>query len=57
MTRKTSKTATHRHVANCTVKFSNVKHKFGGDMIRVVFSNGEVTTLSAKRFNELFTVN
>lgn len=57
MPSKSKNTASHRSVANCTVKFAKVKDLLGSEMIRVVFSNGEKTTMTTKRFNELFSVN
>ena len=53
---KNSKTATHRQVANCTVKFAETKDFLGDKMFYIVYSNGESNTLSEKRFNELFVV-
>ncbi len=55
--RKTLKTATHRQIADCTVQFAETKDFLGAPMFYVIFKNGETTTMSSKRFNELFSVN
>lgn len=55
--RKTNlKTATHRQVANTTVQYAETKDFLGNPMFYVLFENGEATTMSAKRFNEMFVV-
>lgn len=57
MARKSLKTATHRYVANCVVQFAKTKDFLGAEMFYVIFKNGETTTMSAHRFNELFAIN
>lgn len=50
------KTATHRQVANTTVQYAETKDFLGNRTFYVRFKNGEATTMSVKRFNELFNV-
>jgi hypothetical protein len=56
-TKPVAKTATHKGIENCTVKFIVGKDFLGGEIYKVCFANGEITTMSAARFNELFAVN
>jgi hypothetical protein len=55
-TAKSAKSATHRQVANCTVTYTLTKDFLGAKQYKVKFENGETTTLSEKRFNEIFVI-
>ena len=54
---KTAQTATHRAFSNQVVKFTKIRDFLGSEQFKVRFPNGETTTLSAKRFDELYVVN
>jgi len=57
MARKSSKPVVQTATHNCTVKFIVGKYFLGELVYKVYFTNGEVTTMSENRFNELFAVN
>ena len=50
----TTKQAVHKHFPNQTVLFSVKKDPFGNTIYHCRFENGEQTSMSEKRFLEMF---
>lgn len=48
------KTAQHKALEDTFVKWERIKDFLGDTIIRIVFSNGETSTMSVKRFKELY---
>ena len=54
--KSTAKVAVHRSFANEKVSFTLTKDFLGDTLYKVKFQNGETTTLSTRRFNELYEI-
>lgn len=51
------KTAIHKYFEDTVVKFKEVRDFLDNKQIKITFDNGETSTMSPKRFNELFKIN
>ena len=50
------KKAKHKFIENTIVEFKKQKDDFGDSCIFIKFESGETSTMSEKRFNELFEI-
>jgi len=51
---KVSNKAVHRNFADTTVTYKKVTSCFGEAQVQIRFENGERSSMSEKRFNEMF---